>query len=67
MPVHRVVMLMSVSILLAVGSDYNPLLVSRFEEWIHAALKTGIIRSMAGTGGVVHADWLRSSPPLRPR
>jgi putative drug exporter of the RND superfamily len=47
------VMLMSVIILLAVGSDYNLLLVSRFKDEIHAGLKTGIIRSMAGTGGVV--------------
>ncbi|MFV8299419.1 RND family transporter [Mycolicibacterium fortuitum] len=53
MPVHWLVMLMSVIILLAVGSDYNLLLVSRFQDEIHAGLKTGIIRSMAGTGGVV--------------
>ena len=51
--VHWLVMLMSVIILLAVGSDYNLLLVSRFRDEIHAGLKTGIIRSMAGTGGVV--------------
>jgi len=51
--VHWLVMLMSVIILLAVGADYNLLLVSRFQEEIHAGLKTGIIRSMAGTGGVV--------------
>ncbi len=51
--VHWLVMLMSVIILLAVGADYNLLLVSRFKEEIHAGLKTGIIRSMAGTGGVV--------------
>lgn len=51
--VQWLVMLMSVIILLAVGSDYNLLLVSRFKEEIHAGLKTGIIRSMAGTGGVV--------------
>jgi putative drug exporter of the RND superfamily len=50
---YWVVALMSVIILLAVGSDYNLLLVSRFKEEIHAGLKTGIIRSMAGTGGVV--------------
>ena len=48
-----IVMLLSVIILLAVGSDYNLLLVSRFKDEIHAGLKTGIIRSMAGTGGVV--------------
>jgi len=38
---------------LAVGSDYNLLLISRFQEEIHAGLKTGIIRAMAGTGSVV--------------
>jgi RND superfamily putative drug exporter len=53
MPIQWLVMLMSVIILLAVGSDYNLLLVSRFKDEIHAGLKTGIIRSMAGTGGVV--------------
>ena len=51
-------MALSVIILLAVGSDYNLLLVSRFREEIHAGLKTGIIRSMAGTGGVVTAAGL---------
>ena len=51
--VQWLVMLMSVIILLAVDSDYNLLLVSRFRDEIHAGLKTGIIRSMAGTGGVV--------------
>jgi putative drug exporter of the RND superfamily len=45
-------------ILLAVGSDYNLLLVSRFQEEIHAGLKTGIIRSMGSTGGVVTAAGL---------
>jgi putative drug exporter of the RND superfamily len=44
---------LSVIILLAVGSDYNLLLISRFREEIHAGLKTGIIRAMAGTGAVV--------------
>ena len=40
-------------ILLAVGSDYNLLLVSRFKEELHHGLNTGIIRAMAGTGSVV--------------
>jgi len=53
--VHWLVMLMSVIILLAVGSDYNLLLVSRFKEEIHAGLKTGYLRAMAGSGGVVTA------------
>jgi RND superfamily putative drug exporter len=52
-PLHWMILAMSVIILLAVGSDYNLLLVSRFKEEIHAGLKTGIIRSMAGTGAVV--------------
>ncbi len=56
--VHWLVMLMSVMILLAVGSDYNLLLVSRFKEEIHAGLKTGYIRAMAGSGGVVTAAGL---------
>jgi RND superfamily putative drug exporter len=50
---HWMVLAMSVIVLLAVGSDYNLLLVSRFKEEIHAGLKTGIIRSMGGTGKVV--------------
>ncbi|MCW2686050.1 MAG: Transport protein [Mycobacterium sp.] len=50
---HWMVLAMSVIILLAVGADYNLLLVSRFKEEIHAGLKTGIIRSMGGTGSVV--------------
>jgi RND superfamily putative drug exporter len=56
--IHWIVMALSVIILLAVGSDYNLLLVSRFREEIHRGLKTGIIRSMAGTGGVVTAAGL---------
>ncbi|WP_445167869.1 MMPL/RND family transporter [Mycolicibacterium sp. Dal123E01] len=50
---HWMILPMSVIILLAVGSDYNLLLVSRFKEERDAGLKTGIIRSMAGTGSVV--------------
>ena len=50
---HWMVLPMSVIVLLAVGSDYNLLLVSRFKEEIGAGLKTGIIRAMAGTGAVV--------------
>ena len=50
---HWMVLAMSIIVLLAVGSDYNLLLVSRFKEEIHAGLKTGIIRAMGGTGKVV--------------
>ena len=52
-PLHWMVIAMAVIILLAVGSDYNLLLVARFKEEIHAGLNTGIIRSMAGSGSVV--------------
>ncbi|GAS97117.1 transport protein [Mycolicibacterium canariasense] len=50
---HWMVLPMAVILLLAVGSDYNLLLVSRFMEELHGGLKTGIIRAMAGTGSVV--------------
>ncbi|BBY06114.1 MMPL/RND family transporter [Mycobacterium noviomagense] len=50
---HWMVLAMSIIILLAVGSDYNLLLVARFKEEIHAGLKTGIIRAMGGSGSVV--------------
>jgi putative drug exporter of the RND superfamily len=52
-PLHWMIIAMSVIILLAVGSDYNLLLISRFKEEISGGLKTGIIRAMAGTGAVV--------------
>jgi RND superfamily putative drug exporter len=50
---HWMVLPMAVIILLAVGADYNLLLVSRFKEEIDSGLNTGIIRAMGGTGSVV--------------
>ncbi|TGD84438.1 MMPL family transporter [Mycolicibacterium sp. CH28] len=50
---HFMVMAMSLIILLAVGADYNLLLVARFKEEVRAGLNTGIIRAMGGTGSVV--------------
>jgi len=50
---HWVVLAMSVIVLLAVGSDYNLLLVSRIKEEIGAGINTGIIRAIGGTGKVV--------------
>jgi RND superfamily putative drug exporter len=50
---HWMVMAMSVIILLAVGADYNLLLVSRLKEELHAGINTGIIRAMGGSGSVV--------------
>ncbi|OBF49825.1 hypothetical protein A5787_08875 [Mycobacterium sp. 852002-50816_SCH5313054-b] len=53
MKLHWMVLAMAIILLLAVGSDYNLLLISRFKEEIHAGLKTGTIRAMAGSGSVV--------------
>jgi RND superfamily putative drug exporter len=50
---YWVVLALAVILLLAVGSDYNLLLISRFKEEIGAGLNTGIIRAMAGSGSVV--------------
>jgi RND superfamily putative drug exporter len=55
---HWVVLVMSLIVLLAVGSDYNLLLVSRMKEEIAAGINTGIIRAMGGTGKVVTAAGL---------
>jgi RND superfamily putative drug exporter len=50
---YWIVLALAVILLLAVGSDYNLLLISRFKEEIHAGLNTGIVRAIAGSGSVV--------------
>ncbi|MBX7452836.1 MMPL family transporter [Mycolicibacterium sp. 3033] len=55
---YWIVLALAIILLLAVGADYNLLLISRFKEEIGAGLNTGIIRAMAGTGGVVTAAGL---------
>ncbi|OSC42867.1 RND family transporter [Mycobacterium decipiens] len=55
---HWMVLAMAVIILLAVGADYNLLLVARLKEEIHAGINTGIIRAMGGSGSVVTAAGL---------
>jgi RND superfamily putative drug exporter len=52
-PIHWAVLVMAVIILLAVGSDYNLLLVARIKDELNAGINTAIIRAMAGTGKVV--------------
>ncbi len=52
---HWMVLPMAVIILLAVGADYNLLVVSRLKEEIHAGLSTGMIRAMGGSGSTVTA------------
>ncbi|MBW8709949.1 MAG: MMPL family transporter, partial [Mycobacterium sp.] len=56
--IHWMVLAMAVMVLLAVGSDYNLLLVSRMKEEVAAGINTGIIRAMGGTGRVVTAAGL---------
>ncbi len=53
-----IVLAIALIILLAVGSDYNLLLVSRMKEEIGAGINTGIIRAMGGSGKVVTAAGL---------
>ncbi|MFN3007916.1 RND family transporter [Mycolicibacterium wolinskyi] len=52
-PLHWSVAPIAFTFLVAVGADYNLLLVARFKEELPAGIKTGIIRSMVNTGGVV--------------
>lgn len=55
---HFMVMAMAVIVLLAVGADYNLLLVARMKEELHAGINTGIVRAMGGSGSVVTAAGL---------
>ncbi len=50
---HWLVLPLTFIILVAVGSDYNLLLINRAKEEIHAGLHTGLIRALGSTGGVV--------------
>src|SRR5690606_858931 len=55
---HWMVFPMALIILLAVGADYNLLVVARLREEIPAGLNTGMIRAMGGSGSVVTAAGL---------
>jgi putative drug exporter of the RND superfamily len=50
---HWLVLPITFIILVAVGSDYNLLLIARVKEEVHAGLNTGLIRALGSTGGVV--------------
>ena len=50
---HWLILPLSFIILVAVGSDYNLLLIVRVRDEIHAGLHTGLIRALGSTGGVV--------------
>jgi transport protein len=53
LPLHWLVLPLTFIILVAVGSDYNLLLIARVKEETHAGLNTGLIRALGSTGGVV--------------
>lgn len=53
LPLHWLVLPLSFIILVAVGSDYNLLLIARVKEEVHAGLHTGLIRALGSTGSVV--------------
>jgi putative drug exporter of the RND superfamily len=50
---HWLVLPITFIILVAVGSDYNLLLIARVRDEIHAGLHTGLVRALGSTGGVV--------------
>lgn len=53
LPLHWLILPLTFIILVAVGSDYNLLLIARLKEETHAGLNTGLIRALGSTGGVV--------------
>jgi putative drug exporter of the RND superfamily len=53
LPLYWLILPLAFIILVAVGSDYNLLLIARVKEELHAGLNTGLIRSLGSTGGVV--------------
>ncbi len=50
---HWLVLPLTFIILVAVGSDYNLLLIARVKDEVHAGINTGLIRALGSTGGVV--------------
>ena len=53
LPLHWLILPLTFIILVAVGSDYNLLLIARLKEELGAGLNTGLIRALGSTGGVV--------------
>jgi RND superfamily putative drug exporter len=53
LPLYWLILPLTFIILVAVGSDYNLLLIIRVKEELHAGLHTGLIRALGSTGGVV--------------
>src|SRR5271168_890175 len=53
LPLYWLILPLTFIILVAVGSDYNLLLILRVKEELHAGIHTGLIRALGSTGGVV--------------
>jgi RND superfamily putative drug exporter len=53
LPLHWLILPLTFIILVAVGSDYNLLLINRVKEELHGGIHTGLIRALGSTGGVV--------------
>ena len=53
LPLYWLILPLTFIILVAVGSDYNLLLILRVKEELHAGINTGLIRALGSTGGVV--------------
>jgi RND superfamily putative drug exporter len=53
LPLHWLVLPLTFIILVAVGSDYNLLLIVRVKDELHAGIHTGLIRALGSTGAVV--------------
>lgn len=51
--IHWLTLPIAFIVLVAVGSDYNLLLLSRYREELGGGIRTGIIRTMASSGSVV--------------
>ena len=53
LPLYWLILPLTFIILVAVGSDYNLLLILRVKDELHAGIHTGLIRALGSTGGVV--------------
>jgi hypothetical protein len=52
-PINWTVQAMAFIVLVAVGADYNLLLISRIREESRSGIRSGIIRAVRSTGGVI--------------
>ncbi|GAB3027282.1 MMPL/RND family transporter [Mycobacterium bourgelatii] len=57
-PLHWTVPPLAFVVLVAVGADYNMLLISRMRDESHRSIRYGVIRTLGSTGGVITAAGL---------